>query len=222
MISTAYNQGDSLRDAHSGYLSFMRKRHGDPKSIRRPEGDGILHGMGGYPAFSGQNGAVCHKCSQSFFFQLFPDIGLIFCEKDGFFQFFCIQIFIKKGFLYTDWQKIKQDLFQFCGIDGPSVGRKTDKETSDDIPVGNLTGSALQNLLTTVTDREQTAFPRSFCTEGKVADLLFKLSGKKITESNFCNRILQIFFRKTGSFMRNPDADMRGRGKRISLNMVNR
>ena len=222
MISTAYNQGDSLRDAHSGYLSFMRKRHGDPKSIRRLEGDGILHGMGGYPAFSGQNGAVCHKCSQSFFFQLFPDIGLIFCEKDGFFQFFCIQIFIKKGFLYTDWQKIKQDLFQLNGINSASVGRKADKETGGDSLVCDLTGSSFKYLLTAVADRDQAAFSRTLCPEGKTVDLLFKLTGQIITESNFCNRILQIFFRKTGSFMRNPDADMRGRGKRISLNMVNR
>ena len=222
MISASYDQGNPLRDAHSGYRSLMRKLHGDPKSLRRPEGDGILHGTGGDSALSGKNGAVCHKCSQTFFFQLFPDICLILCEKNGFLQFFGIQIFIKKCLLYTDWKKVKQDFFQLGSIDGPTVSGKADKETGNDIFVGDLTGRAFQNLLAAVADGDQAAFSRTLCPEGKTVDLLFKLTGQIITESNFCNRILQIFFRKTGSFMRNPDADMRGRGKRISLNMVNR
>lgn len=112
--------------------------------------------------------------------------------------------------------------FQLGSIDGPTVSGKADKETGNDIFVGDLTGRAFQNLLAAVADGDQAAFSRTLCPEGKTVDLLFKLTGQIITESNFCNRILQIFFRKTGSFMRNPDADMRGRGKRISLNMVNR
>ena len=86
-----------------------------------------------------------------------------------------------------------------------TVSGKADKETGNDIFVGDLTGRAFQNLLAAVADGDQAAFSRTLCPEGKTVDLLFKLTGQIITESNFCNReFLQIFFRKTGSFDEKP------------------
>lgn len=134
---------------------------------------------------------------------------------------FGIQIFIKKCLLYTDWKKVKQDFFQLGSIDDPTVSGKADKETGNDIFVGDLTGRAFQNLLAAVADGDQTAFSGAFCTEGKMADLLFKLSGEKVAESCSGQRIFTVSFRESGCLAGNPDTDM-GRGsKRIPLNMVN-
>ena len=70
-------------------------------------------------------------------------------------------------------------------------------------------------------DGNQTAFARTFCTEGIVDNLFFKLSGEIVGKGHAGDGIFIIFFWKTGCFVRDPDTDMRGRGKRISLYMVN-
>ena len=85
----------------------------------------------------------------------------------------------------------------------------------------NLAGGTCKNLLPTVTDGNQAAFSGSFCTEGIMIYLLFKLSVQEISQCDTGQGILIIFFRKFGVPVGKFHADMRRRGKRISLYVVN-
>ena len=58
--------------------------------------------------------------------------GLCFCRR--------------KCLLYTDRKKIKENFFQFGGIDGTSVCRKSDKETGGDFFVCDLTGGTFERF----------------------------------------------------------------------------
>ena len=71
-------------------------------------------------------------------------------------------IFVEKGLLYTDRKKIKENLFQFSGVDRSSVCRKSDKETGDDFFFCDLTGGTFENFLSAVTDGDQATFAGAF------------------------------------------------------------
>ena len=131
-----------------------------------------------------------------------------------------IDISVKESFLHTDREKVEEDFFQLSGINRSSVGRKTDEETGSDPFFCDLAGGPLQDFLPTVTHRDQTALAGAFGTEGVVADLFFKLSGKIIRQRDAGNMIAILFPWKSRSFVRNPYTDMRRRSKRIPLYVV--
>ena len=131
-----------------------------------------------------------------------------------------IDISVKESFLHADREKVEEDFFQRCGVDRSSVGRKTDEETGSDPFFCDLAGGPLQDFLPTVAHRDQTALAGAFGTEGVVADLFFKLSGKVVRQSDMGNMIPVILTRKSRSFVRNPYTDMRRRSKRIPLYVV--
>ena len=221
MVAAAHDQGNAARDSHAGDFSLMRKSHGDTQRFRGDKRDGIFHWPGRNPAFSRKNGAVSDKGDKISDRELVSDTALILSKKNSIFQFFMVCIFVEKGLLYTDRKKIKENLFQFSGVDRSSICRKSDKETGDDFFFCDLTGGTFENFLSAVTDGDQATFARAFCTEGIVDDLFFKLSGEIVGKGHAGDGIFIIFFRKTGCFVRNPDTDVRGRGKRVSLYMVN-
>ena len=43
-----------------------------------------------------------------------------------------IRIFIEKSMFHAFWKKLKKDIFQFRGIDGSAVCRKTNEKTGND------------------------------------------------------------------------------------------
>ena len=69
-------------------------------------------------------------------------------------------------------------------------------------------------------NKNQAAFPGAFCTEGILAVLALKLSGKEVCKSNFGKGILIIFCRNPAVCVTDPDAYVRGRGEWIALYMV--
>ena len=107
-------------------------------------------------------------------------------------------IFVEKGLLYTDRKKIKENLFQFSGVDRSSVCRKSDKETGDDFFFCDLTGGTFENFLSAVTDGDQATFAGAFCTKAVLTDLLFKLTCKIVAKSSPGKRIFIIFDGKSG------------------------
>ena len=71
---------------------------------------------------------------------------------------FLIQIFIIQSFLYTYRKKIKKNFFQFKGIDGSAVCRKSYSKTHNQFFCSNLYRQCVQNFLSAVRGGNQTAF----------------------------------------------------------------
>lgn len=99
-------------------------------------------------------------------FQLFPDICLILCEKMASSSFWHSDFYKEMPSVHR-LEESQTGFFQLGSIDGPTVSGKADKETGNDIFVGDLTGRAFQNLLAAVADGDQAAFSRTLCPEGK-------------------------------------------------------
>ena len=78
MITTAYDQSDSLWNSHSCDCSLVWKLHGNTKTFRRIERDGILHRAGRNAAFSGKNSTISYKCAEISAGQFMTDEFLIF------------------------------------------------------------------------------------------------------------------------------------------------
>ena len=220
MISTADDQGDALWNSHSDNFSLMRKIHSYTERFRRNKRDRMLHRTGGNTTFSWEYSTICNKCHQFFFFQLFSDCLLIFSEKNGLFQFFLIYVFVKESVFYTGRKKIEQNLFQFGCINGTAICRKTNKKSGSDAFGCDFTCGSGKDFLSTVADGNQTAFTRTFCTEGIVVYLLFKLARQMVGKGDTCEIVFAVGIRKTGIFAGNMDTDVGGRCKRISLYMV--
>ena len=104
---------------------------------------------------------------------------------------------------------------------GSSVGWETNEKASSNTSACNLTGCSGKDFLTTMTNGNQTAFSGTFCTEGVAVYLLFELAGQVITQGGFGKYILVIFTGKSRISVRDLYTDMGGRGKGISLDMVN-
>ena len=181
----------------------------------------MLHRTGGNTTFPWEYSTICNKCHQFFFFQLFPDCLLIFGEKNGLFQFFRIYVFVKESIFYTSRKKIEQNFFQFGCINGTAICRKTDKKSGSDAFGCDFTCSSGKDFLSTVADGNQTAFARTFCTEGIVVYLLFKQARQMIGKGDTCEIIFAVCIRKTGIFAGNMDTDVGRRCKRIPLYMIN-
>ena len=77
-----------------------------------------------------------------------------------------------------------------------------------------------KDFLSTVADGNQTAFTRTFCTEGIVVYLLFKLARQMVGKGDTCEIVFAVGIRKTGIFAGNMDTDVEGDVKRISLYMI--
>ena len=80
MVSTAHDQSDALRNSHSFDYAAVRKCESNFHRSRGDKWNGVFHRSGRNSAFSGQNGLVGDKGSQSHLGQLFPDILLIFSQ----------------------------------------------------------------------------------------------------------------------------------------------
>lgn len=72
-----------------------------------------------------------------------------------------------------------------------------------------------------MTNGNQTAFSGTLCTEGVAVYLLFELACQVITQGGSGKYILVIFTGKSRISVRDLYTDMGGRGKGISLDMVN-
>ena len=116
----------------------------------------------------------------------FPDCLLIFGEKNGLFQFFLIYVFVKESVFYTGRKKIEQNFFQFGCINGTAICRKTNKKSGSDAFGCDFTCGSGKDFLSTVADGNQTAFTRTFCTEGIVVYLLFKLARQMVGKGDTC------------------------------------
>ena len=57
-------------------------------------------------------------------------------------------------------------------------------------------------------DGNQTAFTRTFCTEGIVVYLLFKLARQMVGKGDTCEIVFAVGIRKTGIFAGNMDTDV--------------
>ena len=221
MVAAAYDQCDAAGNAHACDGSSVGQIHGNSQVFRRNKGNGIFHRAGRDAAFPGKDGPIVYKGSQGTLRKFPADIFLVFGKLDRFFQTVGIKVPVKERFMHADREKIEEDFFQFGGVDGSAIGRETNEKTGSDAFFRNLAGGTCKNLLTTVTDGDQAAFSGSFCTEGIMIYLLFKLAVQKIPQRDAGQGILIIFFRKFGVPVGKFHADMRRRGKRISLYVVN-
>ena len=221
VVAAAYDQCDAAGNAHACDGSSVGQIHGNPQVFRRNKGNGIFHRAGRDAAFPGKDGPIVYKGSQGTLRKFPADIFLVFGKLDRFFQTVGIKVPVKERFMHADREKIEEDFFQFGGVDGSAIGRETNEKTGSDAFFRNLAGGTCKNLLTTVTDGDQAAFSGSFCTEGIMIYLLFKLAVQKIPQRDAGQGILIIFFRKFGVPVGKFHADMRRRGKRISLYVVN-
>ena len=121
--------------------------------------------------------------------QFLADVFLVFGKFDSLFQPAGIQIPVKKCFVDTYREKIKEDFFKLGRVDGAAISRESDEETGCDAFFGHFAGCACKNFLTAVADRDQTAFSGAFCPEIKAGDGGLKLPREKIREG----RPLKIF-----------------------------
>lgn len=120
-----------------GKVHFYLQREGGDK------GNAVFHGFLRNAALSREHGPVGNKGHKILFCQFLADKTLVFCQKNYFFYGFFVQIFVIQGFLYTYRKKLKEDFFQFKGVDGSSIGRKTYCKADNQFFLGNLAGCAV-------------------------------------------------------------------------------
>ena len=221
MIAAAGDKCYASGDAHSADAAFVRKLQPDPQRFRRTERDAAFHRLLGYPALPGQDGAVCHKGSQISAFQLLADKCLVFCKPDDLLYGLCRKIFTAQCPRHTLRKKVKENLLQLRSIDGAPVGREPYRKAHDDIPVCDLAGCALQNLLSAASDGNESAFSGAFGAEAVLLDLFLKISGEIILQGNAGAGRSETESRETCGFSRELYADIGGRSEGVALYVVN-
>ena len=63
VISAAHNEGDALRDSHSGDLAFMGKRHGDAQEVGEEKGTAFFMGREEIPLSRGSTAPSATKAT---------------------------------------------------------------------------------------------------------------------------------------------------------------
>src|SRR5699024_5087179 len=92
---------------------------------------------------------------------------------------------IEKYLAGAPGQKVKENLYQLPGIDGPPIGRESHLKPGHNSLGGDLAGGSGQNFRARMADGDQAALARPLGLEIKTGDFLVELAHQIVLQGTF-------------------------------------